>query len=58
MKLEGKVCLITGGTKGIGGATAVELARLGADIALIGRVSDAEAATVKDEVVPWDGDVS
>lgn len=50
MKLEGKVCLITGGTKGIGGATAVELARLGADIALNGRVSDAEAATVKDEV--------
>jgi NAD(P)-dependent dehydrogenase (short-subunit alcohol dehydrogenase family) len=42
--------LITGGTKGIGAATAVELARLGADIALNGRVSDAEAMAVKAKV--------
>jgi NAD(P)-dependent dehydrogenase (short-subunit alcohol dehydrogenase family) len=43
MKLEHKVGLITGGTKGIGGATAVALARLGADLAIVGRRTDAEA---------------
>ena len=37
MNLEGKVALITGGTKGIGAATAIELARRGADIALCAR---------------------
>jgi NAD(P)-dependent dehydrogenase (short-subunit alcohol dehydrogenase family) len=43
MNLQGKACLITGGTKGIGAATAIEFARLGADIAITGRRDDAEA---------------
>ena len=30
MELKSKACLITGGTKGIGAATAIEFARLGA----------------------------
>lgn len=43
MDLQGKACLITGGTKGIGAATAIEFARLGADVAITGRREDAEA---------------
>ncbi|MCX6378229.1 MAG: SDR family NAD(P)-dependent oxidoreductase [Armatimonadetes bacterium] len=50
MKLEGKICLITGGTRGIGAATAVEFARRGADLALNGRYLDAEAEAVVKEV--------
>lgn len=47
MDLEGKAALITGGTRGIGAATAVALARRGADVAVNGRHDDAEArATV------------
>lgn len=42
MNLQGKACLITGGTKGIGAATAIEFAKLGADIAITGRRNDAE----------------
>lgn len=44
MKLEGKVCLITGGSSGIGAATAREFAFRGADIALVGLPADDELA--------------
>ncbi len=47
MRLKSKVCLITGGTKGIGAAAAIELARHGADISINGRVDDDEAKKVK-----------
>lgn len=47
MELIDKVALITGGTKGIGAATAIELARRGANIAINGRTLDAEANEVK-----------
>ena len=50
MELERKVALITGGTKGIGAATAVSLAGHGAEIAIVGRHADEEAARTKAQV--------
>ena len=50
MRLEGKACLVTGGTRGIGAATAVEYARRGADVALVGRHRDEEAERTLAEV--------
>jgi 3-oxoacyl-[acyl-carrier protein] reductase len=47
MKLSGKCALITGGTKGIGAAVAIDLARQGCDVAINGRQDDAEAAHVR-----------
>lgn len=47
MELSNKRALITGGTKGIGAAIAVDLARHGCDVAINGRHDDAEAANVK-----------
>jgi NAD(P)-dependent dehydrogenase (short-subunit alcohol dehydrogenase family) len=43
MNLTGKTALITGGTRGIGAATAIALARAGADVSLVGRRLDDEA---------------
>ncbi len=37
MDLQGKVCLVTGGTSGIGAATALTLAQKGAHIAIVAR---------------------
>jgi NAD(P)-dependent dehydrogenase (short-subunit alcohol dehydrogenase family) len=50
MKLEGKAALITGGTRGIGAAAAVDLARGGADVAINGRENDEAASTVKQTI--------
>lgn len=43
MKLSGKIALVTGGTRGIGAATAVALAQSGADVAIVGRRVDEQA---------------
>ena len=37
MTMQGKICLITGGTNGIGKSTAQGLARLGATVVIVGR---------------------
>ena len=50
MRLAGKVALVTGGTKGIGAATAVELARRGSDVAIVGRHDDDAARRVKTQI--------
>ena len=47
MNLTGKRALITGGTKGIGAAVAIDLARQGCDVAINGRHDDQFAAEVK-----------
>ncbi len=35
--MNGKICLVTGGTNGIGKSTALELARMGATVIVVGR---------------------
>lgn len=47
MDLQGKIALVTGGTKGIGAATAVLLASRGADVAIVGRHIDEGALSVQ-----------
>ena len=41
LELSGKTAIVTGGSKGIGKATAMELAREGVDLAICSRGSDA-----------------
>jgi len=47
MELAQKVALITGGTRGIGAATAIALAEFGASVALVARRDDAEAKATR-----------
>lgn len=48
--LRGKSALVTGGNRGIGRATALLLARAGADVAITYRTRAADAGTVVDEI--------
>lgn len=43
MQIKGKIGLVTGGTRGIGAAAAIALAKEGADVAIIGRTEDDDA---------------
>jgi NAD(P)-dependent dehydrogenase (short-subunit alcohol dehydrogenase family) len=47
--MQGKICLITGGTNGIGKATALALARMGATVIIVGR-NAAKTVQVADEI--------
>jgi NAD(P)-dependent dehydrogenase (short-subunit alcohol dehydrogenase family) len=46
--MQGKICLITGGTSGIGKITAQELARMGATIVIVGRNAEKTAQVVQE----------
>ncbi|MEZ4669896.1 MAG: SDR family oxidoreductase [Anaerolineae bacterium] len=49
MTMQDKICLITGGTNGIGKSTALELARMGATVIIVGRNAQ-KTAQVVDEI--------
>jgi NAD(P)-dependent dehydrogenase (short-subunit alcohol dehydrogenase family) len=51
MQLSGKVALVTGGTRGIGAATALLLAKSGADVGITARRIDDEARRIHDRIV-------
>src|SRR5436309_5946014 len=54
---SGKVALVTGGTSGIGKATAIEFARAGANVVLTGR-REKEGAQVVAEIKKLGGDAA
>src|SRR4051812_46346504 len=54
-RLEGKTAIVTGASRGIGRAIALELAREGAKVALNYQSSDAKAKEVADEIAKFGG---
>ncbi len=50
MQLHGKAALVTGGTRGIGAATAIAFAKEGGDVAISGRHNDEDAKHTKREI--------
>ncbi len=57
MMMHGKVCLITGGTNGIGKSAALGLARMGATVVVVGRNAQ-KTAQVVDEIRATSGNQS
>jgi 3-oxoacyl-[acyl-carrier protein] reductase len=51
LNLSGKVALVTGGTKGIGAATAIALAKEGANIGIVGRHLDDDAKSARAAII-------
>jgi NAD(P)-dependent dehydrogenase (short-subunit alcohol dehydrogenase family) len=47
-RMQGKICLVTGATAGIGKATALGLARLDARVVIVGRDAGLTEETVKE----------
>jgi len=45
--MEGKICLVTGGTNGIGKSTAQGLAKMGATVVIVGRNATKTAQVVE-----------
>ena len=54
-RLDGKTAIVTGGSRGIGRAITLELAREGAKVALNYQSSDAKAQEVVDEIAKFGG---
>jgi len=50
MDLKDKKVLVTGGTRGIGGAAALALARAGADVAIVGRKEDGDTLATRQAI--------
>ena len=48
MMMQGRICLITGGTNGIGKSTAQELARMGATVVIVGRNAQKTSQVVEE----------